>query len=71
MFRSGDTIVITNDDIEEAKAQPLPPNEYLGLKLADYMQDIVNYHVLQATQAVIEAHLRDLKSKNSKLEVIK
>lgn len=63
MFRSGDTIVITKEDIEEAMAQPLPPNEYLGLKLADFMQDIVNYHVLQATQAVIEAHLRDLKSK--------
>lgn len=64
MFRSGDTIVITKADIEEAKSQPLPPNEYLGLKLADFMQDIVNYHVLQATQAALEYCLKDLKSKH-------
>ena len=63
MFRSGDTIVITKADIEEAKDQPLPPNEYLGLKLADFMQDIVIYHVLQASQAVIERHLIELRSK--------
>ena len=63
MFRSGDTIVITKADIEEAKGQPLPPNEYLGLKLADFMQDIVIYHVLQASQAVIERHLIELSSK--------
>lgn len=63
MFRSGDTIVITKADIEEAKGQPLPPNEYLGLKLADFMQDIVIYHVLQASQAVIERHLIELRSK--------
>lgn len=63
MFRSGDTIVITKADIEEAKGQPLPPNEYLGLKLADFMQDIVMYHVLQASQAVIERHLIELRSK--------
>lgn len=64
MFRSGDTIVITKADIEEAKAQPLPPYEYLGLKLADFMQDIINYHVLQATQAVIEEHLRTLNKRD-------
>ncbi len=63
MFRSGDTIVITKADIAEAKGQPLPPNEYLGLKLADFMQDIVIYHVLQASQAVIERHLIELRSK--------
>ena len=63
MFRSGDTIVITKADIEEAKGQPLPPNEYLGLKLADFMQDIMNYHVLQASQAVIERHLIELRSR--------
>ena len=69
MFRSGDTIVITKADIEEAKAQPLPPNEYLGLKLADFMQDIVNYHVLQASQAVIERHLIELRSKRKDLKM--
>lgn len=68
MFRSGDTIVITKADIEEAKGQPLPPNEYLGLKLANFMQDIVNYHVLQASQAVIERHLIELRSKCKDLE---
>lgn len=69
MFRSGDTIVITKADIEEAKGQPLPPNEYLGLKLADFMQDIVNYHVLQASQAVIERHLIELRSKRKDLKM--
>lgn len=70
MFRSGDTIVITKADIEEAKGQSLhPPNEYLGLKLADFMQDIVNYHVLQASQAVIERHLIELRSKRKDLKM--
>lgn len=68
MFRSGDTIVITKADIEEAKGQPLPPNEYLGFKLADFMQDIVNYHVLQASQAAIERHLIELRSKRKRGE---
>lgn len=70
MFRSGDTIVITKEDIEEAKNQPLPPNEYLGLKLVDFMQDIVNYHALQASQAAISQCLIDLRSKRLK-QVIK
>ena len=70
MFRSGDTIVITKADIEEAKGQSLhPPNEYLGLKLADFMQYIVNYHVLQASQAVIERHLIELRSKRKDLKM--
>jgi hypothetical protein len=69
MFRSGDTIVITKADIEEALGQPLPPNEYLGLKLADFMQDIVNYHVLKYSQAAIERHLIELRSKRKDLKM--
>ena len=55
--------------LEEAKGQPLPPNEYLGLKLADIMQDIVNDHVLRATEAAFKDCLNDLNSKRYKKDL--